>query len=261
MQRHNKNPGSISYGAGDPGAFMALRVKEPTSIRLAQLRIGHAQAFALDVSSVMATRSPHWPDLLASSSIWLASFEELEKLPPTTYRLPMEASAPDFAWADVQAGAVAVKHAGVRLFASLQWRHGYIDEHAPRSPANVALNNITRVHYTVLRGKSNVVGSSEFVNGSTFDESSSVDHILNVRMQPMDGNNAGWARLYATQPIGDFIIVMNGAADATLLWAVPTSVVGSDAIDLISGKKYCGLGNALPIRAETAMVLRRIKCS
>ena len=196
MQRHNKNPGSISYGAGDPGAFMALSVKEPTSIRLAQLRMEHAQAYALDASSDAATRSPHWPDLLASASIWLATFEELTKLPPTDFRLPMEASSPDFAWADVQAGAVAVKHGCVRLFASLQWRHGYINEHGPRVPANVALNNVTRVHYTVL-DKSNA--TSRVGNGSICPDSlgygSSVDHILNVQMQRMDGNNAGWARL------------------------------------------------------------------
>jgi len=36
--RHNKNPGSISYGGGDPGSYMALHVSEPTSVRLAQLR-------------------------------------------------------------------------------------------------------------------------------------------------------------------------------------------------------------------------------
>lgn len=196
MQRHNKNPGSISYGAGDPGAFMALSVKEPTSIRLAQLRMEHAQAYALDVSSDTATRSPHWPDLLASTSIWLASFEEIAKLPPTDFRLPMEASSPDFAWADVQAGAVAVKHGGVRLFASLQWRHGFINEHAPRVPANVVLNNVTRVHYTVLDNSNT---SSGVGNGSIFPDSlgygPSVDHILNVQMQRMDGNNAGWARL------------------------------------------------------------------
>ena len=86
---------------------MALGVKEPTSIRLAQLRMEHAQAFTLDVSSVTATRSPHWPDLLASASIWLASFEQLAELPPTDFRLPLETSSPDFAWADVQAGAGA----------------------------------------------------------------------------------------------------------------------------------------------------------
>lgn len=66
-QRHNKNPGTISYGGGDPGAFVALTVQEPTSIRLAQLRLQHAQVYALDVKSDEATRSPHWPDLLAES--------------------------------------------------------------------------------------------------------------------------------------------------------------------------------------------------
>ena len=64
----------------------------------------------------------------------------------------MEADAPDFAWGDTQAAAVAVKDGGMRLFASMQWRHGYLQEHSPRVPSNVALNNVTRVHYTVLDG-------------------------------------------------------------------------------------------------------------
>ena len=69
------------------------------------------------------------------------------------------------------------------------------------------------------------------------------------------------ARRYATQPIGDFVIALNGAADATLLWEVPPSVVGSDALDLISGTKHCGIGTTLPIGASTAVVLLRIQCS
>ena len=47
--------GSISYGAGDPGAWMALNASEPTSVRLAQLRMEHGQAFALDAASDAAT--------------------------------------------------------------------------------------------------------------------------------------------------------------------------------------------------------------
>lgn len=64
---------------------------------------------------------------------------------------------------------------------------------------------------------------------------------------------------YATQPIGDFVIALNGAA-ATLMWEVPPTVVGSDALDLISGTKHCGVGATLPIGALTAVVLRRITC-
>ena len=239
--RHNKNPGSISYGSGDPGAYMALYANEPTSIRLAQLRIAHGQAFALDVASDAATRSPHWPDLLASSSIWLESYQALAALPPTTFRLPMEETAPDFAWGDVQAGAVAVKHVGVRLFASLQWRHGYINGHKPRVPTNVQLTNITRVHFTVLNNGAGGGGST--------------DHVLNVNMQPMTGANAGWAQLYATESIGNYTIAMNGAASATLSWPLPTALVGTAAVDLVSGAKHCRLGASLALPPSTTVVL------
>ena len=185
---------------------MALNASEPTSIRLAQLRILHGQAYALDVASDAATQSPHWPDLLASASTWLGAFRSLAALPPTTYRLPMEAGAPDFAWGDVQAGAVAVKHdaGGVRVYASMQWRHGYTNRKSHRVPANVALNNVARVHMTVTDGTHG--GSS--------------DHVMNVNMQEMAGPNAGWAKLYATDPVGNLTIAMNGAATTTLTWPV-----------------------------------------
>ena len=243
--RHNKNPGTISYGAGDPGAFMALNASEPTSVRLAQLRIAHGRAFALDVASDAATRSPHWPDLLASSSIWLGSFQALAALPPTAFRLPMEAAAPDFAWGDVQAGAVAVKHGGERLYASMQWRHGYTDTKAPRVPANVKLNNVARVHLTVLGGGGGGGGGG---TGST-------DHVLNVGMQPMVGPNAGWARLYATESVGSFTIAMNGAAGATLMWPLPAGLAGRGAVDLVSGAKHCPLGASLPVGPSMTVVL------
>jgi hypothetical protein len=245
-QRHNKNPGSISYGAGDPGAFMALGLKEPTSIRLAQLRIEHAQFFALDVSSDAATHSPHWPTLLANSMVALSSFEALSQLPATDYRLPMEADAPDFAWADVQAGAVAVKHAGTRLFASLQWRHGYLQEHAPRVPSNVALNNVSRIHYTVLSGNGNGTEGSR-------------DHVVNVEMQQMSGQNGGWQRLYSVA-LGDFVIAMNGMGDTALSWSLPPTWNGSDVVELISGKRHCGVGTTMVVEASSAMVLRKISC-
>ena len=86
--RHNKNPGTVSYGGGDAGAFMALNASEPTSIRLAQLWMQHAQAFTLELATDRATSSPHWPDDLADASIRLASFEALAGLPPTAHRLP-----------------------------------------------------------------------------------------------------------------------------------------------------------------------------
>jgi hypothetical protein len=241
--RHNKNPGTISYGAGDPQSYMALNASEPTSIRLAQMRISHARAFALDASSDAATRSPHWPDLLAASSIWLGSFQALASLPPTDFRLPMEAESPDFAWADVQAGAVAIKHKGVRLFASLQWRHGYVNRNKPRLPANVRLNDVARVHMTVVHN------------------STSMDHVMNVKMQEMQGVNAGWARLYATEPIGRFTIAMNGQSNATLFWPLPASMVETSAIDLVSGEKHCHLGRTLAIPPLATVVLWREECA
>lgn len=181
--------------------------------------------------------------------VWLESFNQLAALPPTRFRLPMEEDAPDFAWADVQAGAVAVKHDGVRLFASLQWRHGYLNPSGPRVPSNVALNNVSRVHYTVLSA-----------GGNSTQAVGSVDHVINVQMQRMVGANAGWSRLYATEPIGDFVIAMNGAPNDTLQWPLPASYVGQDAVDLISGRTHCSMSATMPVGASTAVVLRKTRC-
>jgi hypothetical protein len=115
--RHNKNPGTISYGGGDPGAYMALHASEPTSVRLAQLRLEHGAVFSYDLASDEATTSPHWPDGLAKAAVEFSVFKALAALPKTAFRLPMETESPDFAWGDAQAAAVAVKHQGVRLFA------------------------------------------------------------------------------------------------------------------------------------------------
>ena len=149
----------------------------------------------------------------------------------------MEKSAPDFAWGDAQAAAVAVKHAGARLYASLQWRHGYLNDHAPRVPSNVHLNDIARVHLTVA-GR---------------------DYILNAHMQNMTGEAAGWSRLYAVGPIGNFTIAMN-LSPQPLAWTLPASLVGAGAVDLVSGAKHCRLGASLAIQPSTTVVLWQTAC-
>ena len=149
----------------------------------------------------------------------------------------MEKSAPDFAWGDAQAAAVAVKHAGARLYASLQWRHGYQDDHAPRVPSNVHLNDIARVHFTVA-GR---------------------DYILNAHMQNMTGEAAGWSRLYAVGPIGNFTIAMN-LSPQPLAWTLPASLVGAGAVDLVSGAKHCPLSPSMLVSDTTTVVLRTVKC-
>ena len=149
----------------------------------------------------------------------------------------MEKSAPDFAWGDAQAAAVAVKHAGARLYASLQWRHGYLDEHAPRVPSNVKLNDIARVHFTVA-GR---------------------DYILNTHMQNMTGEAAGWSRLYAVGPIGNFTIAMN-LSPQPLTWALPASLVGAGAVDLASGAKHCPLSRSMVVSSMTTVVIVKHAC-
>lgn len=242
--RHNKNPGTITYGGGDYGSFMALVAKHPLSIRLAQLKIEHGSVYKYDVAVPAATQSPHWPDTLARATIELESFAAVAALPPTDARLPTEDGQPDFAFADAEAAAVAVKHGESRLYASLQWRHGYIDRGNPRVPSNAAVNNVARVHLTRTPSPSRSSGGGK-----------SIDRIMNVRMQNQTAADAqGWSRLYATPTIGDYTIAMNLHSDP-LVWMPPASLVGEPAVDLISGNRLSSVTASITIASKATLVL------
>jgi hypothetical protein len=242
--RHNKNPGSISYGGGDYDSYMAVHAKNPISIRLAQLKIEHGSVFACRLVPDGVTHpastthdpsdSPHWPEALAKASIELTTWRALVALPPTTARLPMELGT-DFVFADTQAAAVVVKHGTVVLRTSLQWRHGYDDLHLTRIPSNVKLNNVARIHVTDL------------------DLQNSVDRILNVAMQEQHGENAGWARLYCVADVGGFTIVMNLHSSA-LMWQPPLQLVGRTMKELTSGKEL-KVSRNLKLAPQTTIVL------
>ena len=126
-----------------------------------------------------------------------------------------------------------------RLYASLQWRHGYRDNHAPRVPNNTVLNNVARVHYTHTPpggGKP-------------------IDRIMNVVMPNQTSvMNRGWSRLYATPTIGNYTIAMNLYPES-LSWTPPPALVGRAVVDLVSGKTFDSLPDSVPIDPNTGMVL------
>src|SRR5437016_5777372 len=76
----------------------------------------------------------------------MAYLETILALPPTAARLPMEPDQPDFAWADEQGGAVALKHQDARLYLSLNWRRGFMG--GKRDAQHTQVNNLARVHFT-----------------------------------------------------------------------------------------------------------------
>ena len=74
----------------------------------------------------------------------LQDLDALRALPLTDYRLPMERDG-DVVFTDEMAGAIALKHNDVRMYVSLNWRHGFRgNERAYGTPAF----NIARIHYT-----------------------------------------------------------------------------------------------------------------
>jgi hypothetical protein len=60
--------------------------------------------------------------------------QEIQSLPPSSYRLPMTPGQPDFVFADTDDGVVAIKHGPTILYTSLYWRARY------------AINYLARVH-------------------------------------------------------------------------------------------------------------------
>ena len=238
--RHNKNPGTISYGGGDYGAYMALVARHPLSIRLAQLKIKHGRVYNYDIAQPSAASSPHWPDTLARATIELESFSAIAALPPTDARLPTEQGESDFCFVDTQAAAVALRRGPDRLYASLQWRHGYHNNHAPRVPSNAILNNVARVHYTHTPPR----GAGK-----------PIDRIMNVVMRNQtSAPNRGWSRLYTTPTIGNYTIAMNLHSEA-LQWTPPVELVGRAAVDLVSGKTFRSVGASMTVASDTALVL------
>ena len=245
--RHNKNPGSITYGGGDFGAYMTLVAKNPVSIRLAQLKIAHGAVYKYDIAAPAAAESPHWADSLARAAIELESFAAVAALPPTEAKLPGEEGAPDFAFADVQAAVVALKNGRDKMYVSLQWRHGYIDSKAPRIPSNAALNNVARVHFTQA-------GGGDDGAGARGGGSKSIDRIMNIAMQPQAGENQGWRKLYATPTIGRYTIAMNLHSE-DLVWTPPAALVGRAATDLIRGHVHSSVGKTIQLPAQSTIVL------
>ena len=238
--RHNKNPGTITYGGGDFGSHMAVVQRHPISIRLAQLKREHGWFFTYDLASPEATASPHWPEALARASIELETWEAVAAIPPADARLPMEAGEPDFVFGDTQSATVALKHGTTRMFVSLQWRHGYLDAWHPRVPSNVALNNVARVHLTDM------------------DPAGSVDRIINAEMDAQTGAAAGWARLYSIQhELAGYAVAMN-LGNATLTWTPPASMVGADAVNLADQKRFQPVPDTIAVPPRTTVVLFRM---
>ena len=137
--RNNRSPGRVAYGLIP---YAALELRYPAAIRLARLYAGHEQAWSIRLD----TRNAHIISQLTSTMELLDHYEALAALQRTDYRLPMERRGAAEGWADPMAGAIALRHGGVRLYVALNWRHGFKPGTKTRSPANAVANGLARIH-------------------------------------------------------------------------------------------------------------------
>jgi hypothetical protein len=197
--RNNNWPGRVDYGGDE---FVAAQLKDPVAIRAAQLYV------AMDGRrSVLEEKNAHFIAGLVGAMRNEEYVAALPALPPSAARLPMEDAQPDFAWTDEQAGAVVVRHGGMRLYAALNWRRGFSG--AKRDPEHTVANNIARVHCTTA----------------------TIDRIATIVME----SPHGFGKLYLCR-YGPYLVGMNLSEADTYEAPVPPEVAG--AADLVSGQTF-----------------------
>jgi hypothetical protein len=197
--RNTKWPCRVAYGGND---WAAGECKDPAAIRSLQLALGQGLA-----PTLLPENNAHFVDNVTDLVFGLEHFERAAGLPATDYRLPMEDGQPDYAWADEQGATVVVKHRGMRLYMSLNWRRGFQGD--KRDAAHAQVNNIARIHCTTA----------------------GIDRIATVAME----SPHGFGRLYLCR-YGPYLVGMNLTDSTTYNLPVPAGA--ALAVDLLSGKAF-----------------------
>jgi hypothetical protein len=180
-------------------------------------------------------------------------YEIASKLPPSARRLPMSPGQPDFAWADEEAGVLALRRGEQKLFINLYYR------------SERGVNGVARIHelspqierVATVRSEFEVVSSGkEYTRPDWIDGIRSRGHVppgeaihqawagekLPIAARPADatlpkygdwGPFVGKAAFY-TLRYGDYLIGMNCSYDKSYALSVPAG--STFAPDLISGK-------------------------
>ena len=216
--RNNRSPGRIAYGLIP---WAALDEADPVALRLAHLYFAHDRPWFTSLDPTNA----HYISHVTAAMDLLDRFEALRALQPKLTRLPMEAHTGTDGWADGTAGVVALRHGSVRLYAALNWRHGFKPGAKGRSPANARANQIARIHCT-----------TPFV-----------DRIATIAMKSPHGVGKLSICRY-----GPYLIVMNGDPNVTLHDPLPA--LTGKAVDLLSGKRL-NLADGLEVPPATTFVL------
>jgi hypothetical protein len=244
-------PGTVVYGArtGVEGTAtcVAALLKDPGTTGYARQCLDDNQLFGA-VEGVLANGTPDATLTLLGLPDEVAA---VRALPPSAIRLPMTDGQPDFAWADEEAGVLALKRGGERLYVSLYWR------------AYFGVNRWARVHWIGPRFErlATVREEAELVpSGKEYTVPDWADRAL-VKGFPPAGDVhqafaglklpvaapppgtgripgqgdpfAGRAAFYACR-YGDYLIGMNASREKAYELKPPAGVAA--APDLVSGK-------------------------
>jgi regulation of enolase protein 1 (concanavalin A-like superfamily) len=145
--------------------------------------------------------------------------------PATIAPLPGEPGQPDYAWADMQAGAVAFYNNGERFFMNANWRNYEFNN----GFTSLVPSQHARVHYTTTNIERAAMIRLPFDNTTV----------------QTDGNLSSTSLLspYAVR-FGDYLIVLNNSSNVTYNAKLPVGV--GQAKDLITGN-YTNLGSTVPV--------------
>lgn len=153
--------------------------------------------------------------------------------PTNLAMLPCEPGAPNFAWADVQAGAVAFMNNGERFFMNANWRNYEV---------NGGFSGMTASEYGVIH-----------YTTPTIERTTSMYLPYNSAGVQSDGNFSS-TNLLAPHVVryGNYLIVLNNSSNITYNAKLP--VGAGQAQELISRTNFYVLGSTIPVAPGDAAV-------
>lgn len=214
--RNTKWPCRVDYGGDE---WVAAVCGDPVALRAAQLMLDHGRQ-----PTLLPESNGHFVDSVTDTLFHMEHFERLLALPPAAFRLPMEDTQPDFAWADEQAATVAVKHRGLRLYMVLNWRRGFQGD--KRDAQHTQANNIARIHCLTP----------------------AFDRIATIAME----SPQGFGKFYICR-YGPYLVGMNLTADTPYRLPLPAGL--ASAVDLVSGQPLDAKAADVPVPPSTTRVV------
>ena len=221
--RNENNPGNVSldldtqFAASNPND---AALYNPLAARSAYLQVEYGQTPELFFDNQTQNSNLQFIRELPD---YITTIDGLVNNTPTT-KLPGESTAGNFAWADVEGGAVALMNNGERIYMTVNYRtpEGQVD-------------NVVRIHDTT----------------STIDQVADVYMPYSGATVQSDGNfsgnfNGAWVVRY-----GNYLVVLNRGATA---YTASLPEGAGIATDLLTGNTYA-MGSNVSVAAGQAVII------